>query len=78
MIATQVQARKRFESLFAKPNPTRDEMFMRPDFRLLAGSAGLSFGECWDVLQKKARDSHDGNLELAAAEWYAQITAPRL
>lgn len=72
-----VQARLKFEALFTQRQPTRDEMFMRPDFRMLAASAGMSFGECWDTLVNKAKQVNN-NIELAAAEWYAALTQPRL
>jgi hypothetical protein len=74
-----VIARKRFESLFAPVRqPSREEMFMRPEFRVLAALNGLSFGECWDKLEIRARRKHDGNIEEAAVDWYALSAAPRL
>lgn len=78
MTAAQVQARQKFDALFARRNPTKDEMLIRPDFLLLAASVGMSLGECWDALVKKASDPQfGGNLELAAQAWYAQVAAPR-
>lgn len=70
--------RQRFEALFTKRVPTREEMLLRPDFLLLAATVGMSLGECWDALVKKSRQPEfDGNVEHAAADWYAQVSAPR-
>jgi len=78
MHTLQQQARQKFNALFAQRNPTREEMYSRPDFSVLAALSGMSFGECWDELVKKAgAKKHAGNIILAAEEWYAQLSTPR-
>lgn len=78
MHATQLEARKKFDALFAQKQPTREEMFMRPEFNVLRAMVGMNFAECWDALVKKASaKKYGGNILLAAAEWYAEVSAPR-
>lgn len=71
-------ARKQFEALFTSRQPTREEMFMRQDFQVLSAMVGMSFGECWDALVKKSSQTkYGGNINLAAEDWYGQVSAPR-
>lgn len=78
MTVTQLEARKKFDALFTQKQPTREEMFMRPDFRVLVSLVGLSYGECWDVLvQKASGHKYGGNILLAAEDWYGEACAPR-
>ncbi len=71
-------ARLQFVALFTDRQPTREEMFMRDDFRILAATVGMSFGECWDALNRHAaKAKFNGNLILAAEDWYAQAAMSR-
>jgi hypothetical protein len=78
MHATKLEARKKFDALFSQKQPTREEMFMRPDFRVLAAMVGMNFGQCWDALVNKASATkYGGNILLAAEDWYGEVSAPR-
>lgn len=77
-MANAAKARREFDALFTQKQPTREEMFMREDFRVLASMVGMSYGECYDALVKKASATKfGGNILLAAEDWYAQVSAPR-
>lgn len=71
-------ARLQFVALFTDRQPTREEMFMRDDFRILAATVGMNLGECYDALTKHAsKPKFNGNLILAAEDWYAQASMSR-
>lgn len=77
-MTTQTKARREFDALFNQKLPTREEWFMRDDFRVLASMVGMSYGECYDALVKKASATkYGGNTVLAAEDWFAQVSAPR-